>query len=121
MTETAKALYNFWSSFKIPAYVEEHVPDDAVLPYITYTVSEPEWRYQGSMQARVWYRGDSFAQLNLKVDEIANKIGEGYSISTSGGAVVLYKEINFAQLQPFPEDSMIRVMYLNILLDACTT
>ena len=36
MTNTAKALYQFFSGFGLPAYVEYNVPDEAALPYITY-------------------------------------------------------------------------------------
>ena len=34
-----QTLHSFWSSFGLTAYDENSVPDDAVLPYITYSVS----------------------------------------------------------------------------------
>lgn len=120
MTNVATALSTFWNSFGIPAYMEDHVPDDAELPYITYTEVQPEWRESGSIQARVWYKDNSFVNVNSKVSEIANVIGEGYSLPTSDGVVVLYKDMNFAQPQPFLEDSKIRVVYLNLVINAYT-
>jgi hypothetical protein len=120
MTETAKALSAFWNSFGIPAYVEEHVPDDAVLPYITYTVVNPDWRESASTQGRVWYKGDSFTNLNRKVDEISELIGEGHSIRTRDGLIAIYKDVNFVQIQPFPEDTQMRVAYINLVLNAYT-
>ena len=42
MRDTAAALYTFFSSFGIPAYVEYNVPDNAALPYITYELRDPE-------------------------------------------------------------------------------
>ena len=120
MTNVAKTLNNFWNSFGIPAYLEEHIPDDAQLPYITYTVTQPDWMDSGSIQARIWYKGNSFVDVNKKVDEIADTIGEGCSIRTSDGMVVIYKDANFAQPQPYPEDSKIRVIYLNMIINAYT-
>ena len=120
MTNVAIALSTFWNSFGIPAFLEEHVPDDVSLPYITYTQVQPDWRETGSIQARIWYRGDSFVDVNAKVSEIARVIGEGHSIPTNDGMVVLYKDMNFAQPQPFPEDSKIRVIYLNLIINAYT-
>lgn len=120
MTNVAKALSAFWNSFSIPAYLEDHVPDDAQLPYITYTQVQPDWRESGSTQGRIWYKSNSFVDVNAKVDEIAEVIGEGHSIQTTDGLIVLYKDVNFCQPQPFPEDSKIRVMYLNVIINAYT-
>lgn len=120
MTNVAIALSTFWNSFNIPAYLEDHVPDDVQLPYITYTQVNPDWRDPGSTQARVWYIGNSFVEVNAKVDEISRVIGEGHSIETEDGLIVLYKDMNFSQPQPFPEDSKIRVVYLNLIINAYT-
>jgi hypothetical protein len=120
MTDTATALYNFWSSFGLPAYIEEHVPDDAQLPYITYTIVKPEWKENASTQGRVWYMSNSFVPLNAKVDEISELIGDGHSIKTPHGMIVLYKDVNFVQIQPFPEDTNMRVAYLNLVLNSYT-
>lgn len=120
MTNVATALSAFWNSFGIPAYTEDHVPDDAELPYITYTEVQPDWRETGSTQARVWYKGNSFVDVNAKVDEISKTIGEGYSIKTPDGMVVIYKDVNFCQPQPYPEDTKIRVIYINTVLNAYT-
>ena len=54
MTNTAKALYQFFSGFGIPAYVEYAPPDNAQLPYITYQLIEPDWDDGGTFYARVW-------------------------------------------------------------------
>ena len=51
MLDTAQALYRFFSSFGIPAFVENNVPDEMPVngqlvqvqpPYITYQLREPE-------------------------------------------------------------------------------
>ena len=32
MTELAAALYDLWSGFGVPAYLQDNVPDNAALP-----------------------------------------------------------------------------------------
>ena len=116
ISNVAKMLNTFWNSFGIPAYVEEHIPDEADVPYITYTQSIPDWNATSSMQARVWYKGNSFTALNAKVEEISNAIGHGYSMHDDRNLVVIHKDDNFYNIQPFPEDSKIRVAYLNMTI-----
>ncbi len=121
MTSTAQALYQFFSGFSLPAYVEYSPPDDAVLPYITYQVIEPNWPDVGTLYARVWYRSTSFTAINAKVDEIRRAVGEGVSIPTSGGAVYLSKGTPFAQNMPMEGDDTLRVVYLLFNISAPTT
>ena len=120
MTSTAKALYDFFSSFGIPAYVEYNPPDDAVLPYITYQLVQPNWSDASSMYARVWYRSPSFTGIAAKVDEIDAAIGEGVSLPTSSGAVYLMKATPFAQYMPMEGDDTLKVAYLNLTIHALT-
>lgn len=122
MYNVAKVLNTFWNSFGIPAYIEENLPNDVQLPYITYTLSQPEWKDTTTLQARVWYKGTGFSQLVEKVDEISRIIGEGYSVQTEdkNGCVVLFKDINFAQIQPFTDESQLKVAYLNLIMHAYT-
>lgn len=121
MTNTAKALYQFFSSFGLPAYVEYSPPDDAVLPYITYQAIEPDWRDSGTIYARVWYRSASYVDINAKVDQIRAAIGEGLSIPTEGGAVYLSKGSPFAQNMPMEGDDTLKVVYLLLNISAPTT
>ena len=111
MTNIAIALYNFFSGFGLPAYVEYAPPDDAELPYITYQLTDPDWRDNATFYARVWYRSTSYAQINAKVDEIAAAIGEGLRI----------KGTPWAQNMPMEGDDTLKVVYLNFILNAFTT
>lgn len=118
MKNVAKALQSFFSSFDIPAYEENTVPDGAVLPYITYEVVNPDWRTATTVSANVWYAGTSLEPILSKVDEIAEKIGEGYQIPVeSGGCVWLYKDTQFAQMVSTDNDN-IKVVYLLIGMHA---
>ena len=112
MTNTAKALYQFFSGFGLDAYVEYSVPDDSQLPYITYQVIEPDWKESATIYARVWYRSTSYAAINAKVDEIRAAIGEGVSLPTDNGAVYLTKAAPFAQNMPMEGDPNLKVVYL---------
>lgn len=116
MTETAKALNAFYSGFGIAAYPENSVPSDAELPYITYTVIEPEWRNASIHQARVWYRSESYTAINAKVDEILAAVGELVMLKTAGGYVALRPGNPKAQYQPMDEPE-IKVAYLNFQIN----
>jgi hypothetical protein len=121
MTNTAKALYQFFSGFGLPAYVEYSIPDDAPLPYISYQLIEPDWDDGGTFYARVWYRSTSYTAINAKVDEIRAAIGECVSIPTSGGAVYLTKGTPFVQYMPMEGDDTLKVAYINFNIHAITT
>lgn len=117
MTIIAEALYNFWSSFGLPAFVENAVPDDQELPYITYRLAFPEWRSQMSIYGTVWVRSTSYAPLANIVNTIDMKLGEGLQLETERGVIFLYKDINFAQIQP-QDDLSVKAAYLSLILEA---
>lgn len=131
MTNTAKALYAFFSGFGLPAFVEYDVPDEmpdaqgnmipVELPYITYQVVEPDWMDAATMYARVWYRSTAYEQLHAKVDEISAAIDGGVGLPTDGGFVVLEKGTPFAQDMPMEGDDTLKVSYLNLTVYAYTT
>lgn len=125
MKDVAKALYDFWSSFGLPAYPENNVPysEDGVNPvdppYITYRITRPEWRTQVSTYARVWYKDTSYKDITEKVDQIESRIGEGLMLSTDSGFILLFKDLNFCQFEP-TEDSRLKVAYLSLIEEADT-
>lgn len=125
MKQVVKALYDFWSSFGLPAYPENNVPysEDGLNPveppYITYRVVRPEWRSQVSTYARVWYKDTSFKDISEKVDEIESRIGEGVMLPTDNGFLLLFKDINFCQYEP-TDDSRLKVAYLSLIEEANT-
>lgn len=124
MTATARALYQFWSGFGIPAYVEGYIPDNSegdgslvVPPYITYQLTLPEWRSNAVYNARVWYRDTSYPNITAKVAEIKAAIGEGKSIPIDGGMLILYVGDNFAQYEDVPESHDVKMAYLTMQLN----
>lgn len=118
MTNTAAALYSFFSGFGIPAYEENSVPNDAELPYITYQIEDPDWSETGSISASVWYKGDGFRELFTKVDEIKRKTEGGIRVPTGdGGCLYIFKDSPFAQVQPAERDD-VKVAYLLFVFHA---
>lgn len=126
MTKTGKALYNFFSSFGIPAYevnsVKDNGQDDSYpsnidLPYITFDQADSDWREPISVSATVWYKSTAFDELFSKVDEIKKKVGEGYSIPVDGGVVYICKDNPFAQVQD-TGDVTVKAEYLLFQVNA---
>ena len=117
MIKEAQTLYNFFSGFGIPAYVENTVPGDATVPYITYPLYQPEWRSKHSFYAIVYYRHKTSNLDSLsKADEIAGAIGEGIRLPFDGGMLVLWPETPLVQAMPPNGD--IRAAYINLSINA---
>ena len=90
--DAEQAIHNFWSSFGIPAYDENSVPDDANLPYITYSISFDGFDYAVNMTASVWYRSNLWSEVTDKAKQICNKITDGgIMLKTDNGRVWLRK------------------------------
>lgn len=116
MINTARALYEFWSGFELPAYTVGTVPDEAQLPYITYSLSETEPLESSTHYAQVWYRDTSNSALLAKVDEIKAALGDGVRIACDGGYVVLRPSNPLVQLMvdANPEN---RYAYINLQIN----
>lgn len=117
MTDTATTLYSFWSSFGIPAYPEYNIPDDAEMPYITYEIVEPEWRSQTNAYARVWYRDTSYVSIARTLDSISQRIGEGLMLPSGSGFILLFKDTQFIQFQPYEVDGDVKIAYLSMIIE----
>lgn len=121
MTDTAKALYSFFSGFGIPAYVRRNIPMDAEMPYITYDLVEPEPLQRNTMNAWVWYRGGSFVDICDKCDQIKDAIGTGISLPTDNGCLYLFRSdtVPFIQMQDDPNPD-VKCAFLSMLIHANT-
>lgn len=115
MKQTASAMYSFLSSFGLPVYVENYVPESQSFPYITYQLAKPDWQDRKSIFVRVWYRDTSYKAISEKVDEIEAAIDGGKTIPCGDGLLFLTKDANFCQFQPM-EDDRIKVAYLSLIL-----
>lgn len=117
--DKSQAIHNFWSRFGIPAYDEFSVPDKAQLPYITYGVSTGSMDDSLNLSASVWYRGSSWAEISMKVDEIETYIGYSGLISPiDGGYIYITKGSPFAQRMDGGDK--VKRVYLNIQAEFLT-
>ena len=116
MINTARALYEFWSGFGIPAYTVSTVPDEATVPYITYSLTETEPFESATHYAQVWYRSTSNLDLLTKVDEIKSVISNGVKIDCDGGYVVIRPATPYVQLMT-DIDPVNRYAYINLQIN----
>lgn len=113
MTEIAKALYAFYSSFGIPAYTENSVPAEEKLLYITYTLPQSELFSAAVHQVRVWYYGTNNEAVNAKAGEIVSAIGRGIKLRAGDGLVCIYPGAG-ALVQMQPSEETVRIAYINL-------
>lgn len=109
-----QALTSFWNSFGLTAYDENTVPDDAQLPYITFSVGEDDFNYPVSLTASIWYRSKRWDEITHKLDEISERIGRGgVTIPHDNGMIWITKGSPFAQRMQ-DEDDSIRRIFINV-------
>lgn len=119
--DKAQAINNFWNSFDIPAYDENTVPDDALLPYITYDVATDSFEKRVSLSASLWYRDTSWKRITQKANEIERHIGEhGWQLlKIDNGKVWIMKGSPFYSRMGDPDDSIRRIV-INIEVEFLT-
>lgn len=117
----AQALQSFWSGFGLPAYDSTDVPDNAQMPYITYSVSTDSLDNVVNMNASLWYRTSSWKDITDKADQIAEAIVKMNppSIQLDNGRLYIAKGTPFAQRMS-DEDGNVRRIYLNIQAEFLT-
>lgn len=116
-----QALHEFWNSFDIPAYDENTVPENAVMPYITYNVATDSLGQVLPLSASLWYRTKSWEAISQKAEEIAEKVGHNkyYIQKLDDGYVWYTKGTPFAQ-RIATEDRDIRQIYINVTAEFLT-
>lgn len=120
MTKAA-AIYQFWSSFGLTAYEEDTVPTDAAFPYITYQLVTDSFDRDVSATASLWYRGESWVDINAKTEEISAHIGLGGKIiKCDGGRIWIKRGQPFAQNMGDESDDLIKRKYLNVTIEYFT-
>lgn len=86
---SAAAFHQWLSGFGIPAYAATSVPDNAKLPYFTYSFSIASFGIESSIQVNLWH-GGSEASANAKAEEVHDSLGlGGTTIATDDGGIWL--------------------------------
>lgn len=108
----AQSLHQFWSSFGIPAYSQETVPDKAVMPYLTYEVMTDSFEGSLQMVASLWWRSYSWTEISEKAEEIAEHIATMHppTIEVDGGRLWIVKGTPFAQRMSDDDDAIRRIV-----------
>ena len=122
MTQTA-AVYKFFSSFDIDAYPNTGVPEEPVLPYLTYEVQQSAFN-EGEVYitVQIWYKSDSEAKPNAKAKEIADAIGRGgHIIACDDGAIWIKRGSPWCIASNAEGDVTIKLRQLNVTLEYLTT
>ena len=110
-----QAIQSFWSSFGLPAYDEASVPDDAVLPYITYNATVDSLDNPTVLSGDIWYKSTSWEGVSKKADEINNNlVNGGVTISLDIGYLWIVKGQPFAQ-RIAEEDDNIKHIYIVLM------
>ena len=118
-----QVIHAFWSSFGIPAYDENTVPDGddkPSFPYITYDAVVSSLGTPVAMSGSLWDYGTSWSQITTKMTEIQSDLGRGGKIlPCDGGAVWIKPASPFAQ-RLSDDNDMIRRILINIQAEFIT-
>lgn len=90
MTKGA-ALYQFFNSFDVAAYATSSVPDDVILPYMTYDFISDSFGIENNIDLNLWMHTESEAIPNAKAQQIAEAISLGGKILRFDGGAVWIK------------------------------
>lgn len=93
----SQAIYQFWSGFRLTAYDENSVPDNATLPYVTYSFASDSFENQLSLGASLWYDSDKWTEITAKAEEISASIGRYFITPIDGGYLMITRGTPFAQ------------------------
>lgn len=109
-----QVLHGFWSEFNIPAYDQASVPDDAVMPYITYTAVVSPFENTVLLTGDIWYNSTSWSDVSKKASDIAKAL-EGYAIRPirEKEFLLLTAGTPFAQ-RIYDEDDRVKRVHINI-------
>ena len=70
LTESVKILNLFFNKF-CPAYINNIVPNNAIFPYLTYSVEVPNFEEEGNIIVRIYNKGkedkDKFKTIPGKI------------------------------------------------------
>lgn len=113
MTKEA-ALSKFFNQF-MKAYPNTSVPDDAVFPYMTYSVEDGVFNTTTSMTVQMWFKTDSEAEPNRKARELKEALSHGGKlILFDAGGVWLTSGTPWCVNATAQDDKTIKLRQINI-------
>lgn len=116
-----EALYNFWSSFGVPAYDDTSVPSDASFPYITYEGQVGPFEQIQTITASIWTESRSWLQADTISDQIEEYIKNMGCPKIKGGRYRVYiGDTPFAQNMGDPDNDLIKRKLLHVNFEFMT-
>ena len=112
-----EAQYRFWSSFGIPAYEQNSVPDldKVTFPYITYQAAASPFDGDVSVNASIWTRSTSWLSADTLSDAVEYRLKNGGAVLPyTGGVVWITPDTPFAQSMGDPDDDRIKRKLLTV-------
>lgn len=121
MTKAA-ALYQFFSSFGMPAYTSTSVPDDVKFPYLTYELITSAFEAgEVGLTVNLWFYTTSEAAPNAKAQELSEAIGMGGKIlRCDGGGIWLKRGSPWCQSLSDETSPTIKRRYINVTAEYLT-
>lgn len=115
MTKAA-ALYQFFSSFDMPAYTSASVPDDVTFPYLTYELITSAWEGgEVGLTVNLWFYTTSEAAPNAKAEELSTAIGRGgVRLKCDDGYIWLKRGSPWCQSLSDETSPTIKRRYINV-------
>lgn len=108
-----------WAQFGIPAYDENTVPDEAEFPYITYEAVDGSLGGSMLVNASLWYKGVSWADISKKANQMKNLLNK--QIKIEGGYIKVRTPFaNYAQRMDDPNNKDIRRIVIAVEMEFLT-
>ena len=112
-----EAIHEFWSSFGVPVYERNNVPDidDLTFPYITYEAAVGSWEDIIPLTASIWDKSSSWRTAAELSDTIERTIRLSLPIKYDDGMYrVWIGDTPFSQNMGDPEDDSIKRKLLSV-------
>lgn len=109
-----EAYFGFLSSFGWMVYDETSVPDNAAFPRITAEMAIDFFQNSVALTASLWSRSASWTDIDTKMIQIGEYIGDGgIIIPYDGGGIWIKRGTPWAQRMSEASDEMVRRYVLN--------
>ena len=122
MSSRTAALQAWLEGFDMPAYAAQAVPDNAELPYLTYTPVAGAWGDgEQGVTVETWRRTGSEARANADAEAIGRALGlGGVMLPCDGGGLWVKRGSPFWQAADSGEPGVKR-RYINLSIENITT
>ena len=112
-----EAIHQFWSSFGVPAYEQNSVPDLKTLtfPYITYEAAVGSWEDIIPLTASIWDKNTSWRRIADLSDTIEKTVRLSDPVAYDNGMYRIWVgDTAFSQNMGDPDNDKIKRKVLNL-------